>query len=82
MSGFSLEYGKELSTGISYGEQKMIDPGEEADIVRSQKHYERDSLGILQRTGMADFTKVILVTGQAILADGTRWMTWKPEMAR
>ena len=82
ISGFSLEYGKELSTGIGYGEQKLVAPGDEVDIVRNEKHYERDSTAIAMRTGVSDFSQIIIGTAQVILADGTSWISWKLPLER
>ena len=81
-SGFSLEYGNELSTGIDHGEQKAIAPGEEVDIVRNDRHYKRDSEGISERTGISEFTRVQLGHATVKFVDGTVWTGWKLPIAK
>ena len=76
-SGFTLEYGKELSTGIDYGVQAAIEPGQEVVLVRNDRHYARDKDGIAKRTGMTDFNTVIMGVGQAKFVDGTLWSSYK-----
>ena len=82
ISGFSLEYGKGLGTGIDYGEQKVMAPGEEVELVRNERHYKRDSEGIAQRTGVSNFTRVLLGHATVKFEDGTVWTGWKLPMAK
>lgn len=77
ISGFSLEYGRGLGTGIDYGEQKVIPPGEEVELFRNDRHYKRDSEGIAQRTGVSNFTRVLLGPATVKFEDGTVWTGWK-----
>ena len=76
-TGFSLEYGKELSTGIDYGEQKSIAPGEEVEIFRNDRHYKRDSEGIAKRTGLLNFTQLMIGVTTVKFDDGTVWSSRK-----
>ena len=77
ISGFSLEYGKELSTGIDYGPQVPIAPGERGVLIRNEKHYTRDRDGIERRTGATDFRSVLIGNTMVKFTDGTVWMTYK-----
>ena len=81
-SGFSLEYGRGLSTGIDYGEQKAIAPGEEVELVRNDRHYRRDAEGIARRTGNSNFTRVSLGHATVKFEDGTVWTAWKLPIAK
>lgn len=76
-SGFSLEYGKALSTGIDYGLQKVIKPDEELVLYRNEAHYNRDRNGIAQRTGLTDFSKMLILVTTVQFEDGTVWSSWK-----
>lgn len=71
--GFSLEYGKELSTGINYGEQKLIMPGEEIDLARNERHYNRDREGIAEKSGVKDFGKALVGMTTVVFEDGVVW---------
>jgi hypothetical protein len=76
-AGFSLEYGKELSTGTDYGVQAPVEPGQEVVLVRNDRHYARDTEGIAKRTGMTDFNTVIIAVSQVMFGDGTIWASYK-----
>lgn len=80
--GFSLEYGKALSTGISYGVQKIIMPNEELVLSRNEAHYNRDRDGIAQRTGETDFSKVLIGMTIVKFEDGTLWSSGKLPLAK
>lgn len=69
---FTLEYGKELSTGIDYGNQKAIGPGEEVILTRSERHYERDRIGLLKTNGAIDIS-VVIANSVVKFADGSTW---------
>jgi hypothetical protein len=71
--GFSLEYGKELSTGIDYGSQRAIGPGEEVKLIRNERHYERDRTGLIETNGAIDITKVVIVNSVVKFVDGSSW---------
>jgi hypothetical protein len=75
--GFSLEYGKALSTGINYGVQKTIMSNEELDLFRNEAHYNRDREGIAQRAGITDFSKVLIGMTMVQFEDGTVWSSGK-----
>lgn len=75
--GFSLEYGKELSTGITYGEQKLVLPGEEITLIRSEQHYTRDRDGIMNRTGVLDFNRTFIGMATVVFEDGKTWFCSK-----
>lgn len=77
MSGFSLEYGKDLSTGIDYGVQTPIEPGQEVLLMRNDRHYTRDTNGIARRTGVTDFNTVLIGVSVVKFADGTVWTTYR-----
>ncbi|MFZ1700523.1 MAG: hypothetical protein WBO10_18025 [Pyrinomonadaceae bacterium] len=79
--GFSLEYGKELSTGIDYGLQAAIEPGEEVVLIRNDRHYSRDKEGIAKRTGKADFSALTIGLSTVRFEDGTVWMAAKLPVA-
>jgi hypothetical protein len=79
--GFSLEYGKALSTGINYGVQKVIMPNEELDLIRNEAHYNRDRDGIAQKSGTTDFSKVLMGITTVQFEDGTVWWNWKLPLA-
>ena len=81
ISGFSMEYGRGLSTGFDQGEQKAIAPDEELDLVRDDRQYKRTSEGIAQRTGVSNFTRVMLGPVTVKFEDGTVWTAWKLPMA-
>jgi hypothetical protein len=76
-NGFSLEYGKELSTGIDYGVQGPIEPGQEVVLQRNERHYARDKEGIAKRSGISEFNLVRMGGGQVKFADGTSWFSYK-----
>ncbi len=80
--GFSLEYGRTLSTGIDYGDQKAILPKEEVTLFRNEAHYERDRKGIEMRTGKVNFTKVFITVTVVKFEDETTFMTWKLPIAK
>jgi len=75
--GFSLEYGKPLSTGINYGTQKIILPDEELVLYRNQAHYNRDRDGIAQSAGKTDFIEVLIGMTIVQFEDGSVWSTGK-----
>ena len=79
--GFSLVYGKALSTGINYGVQKVIMPNEELDLIRNEAHYNRDRDGIAQKSGTTDFSKVLMGITTVQFEDGTVWWNWKLPLA-
>lgn len=76
-SGFSLEYGKALSTGIDYGPQAPIAPGENVVLMRNERHYNRDRDGIVKRTGVTDFRSVLIGSTVVEFIDGTVWMAYR-----
>lgn len=80
-SGFSLEYGRELSTGIDYGIQPAIEPGQQVVLMRNDRHYARDKEGIAKRTGMTDFNSVIMAVSTIKFKDGTVWSSYKLPIA-
>ena len=80
-SGFTLEYGKELSTGIDYGVQAPIKPGQEIVLQRNDRNYARDKEGIEKRSGITSLSSVIMQTGQAKFPDGTLWSSFKVPLA-
>jgi hypothetical protein len=82
ISGFSLEYGKELSTGIDYGRQDPILPGQEVDLTRSAAYYTRDTNGIAKRTGITTFNSILIGVAVVRFDDGTIWSSYKLPMAR
>lgn len=77
-SGFSLQYGKELSTGIDYGPQRVIAPNEVIEITRNERHFVRDEQGLAKRTNLRDFK--LLTLGYAVVRfqDGSGWATGRP----
>ncbi|MGH9946950.1 MAG: hypothetical protein ACRD6X_07125 [Pyrinomonadaceae bacterium] len=77
MSGFSLEYGKGLSTGISYVDQWRIEPGEVVELIRNEAHYTRDREGIARRTGSTNFNTVVIAIAQIQFNDGKIWSSYK-----
>ena len=79
--GFSLEYGKALSTGINYGVQRNIMPDEELVLFRSEAHYNRDRDGIAQKAGITDFSKVLIGMTIVQFEDGTLWSSGKLPLA-
>lgn len=79
--GFSLEYGKALSTGINYGEQKPLMPNEELVLFRNEAHYNRDRDGIARRAGTTDFSKVLIGMTMVKFEDGTVWSSAKLPLA-
>ena len=74
---FSLEYGKALSTGINYGDQKVIPSGEELLLYRNEAHYNRDRDGIAKLAGITDFSKVLLGMTIVQFENGAVWSSWK-----
>lgn len=57
--------------------RKIILPGEEAVLTRSDVQYDRDSKGIAQRTGKSDFHQIITGVTTVRFADGELWTSWK-----
>ena len=78
--GFSLEYGKALSTGINYGLQKIIMPDEEIILYRNDAHYNRDRDGIAQRAGITDFSNVLIGMTIVQFEDDTVWSSGKLQL--
>ncbi|HMO80182.1 MAG TPA: hypothetical protein PKD24_05275 [Pyrinomonadaceae bacterium] len=76
-AGFSLEYGKELSTGIDYGTQHPIQPGQEVELIRNERHYLRDRHGIAERTNVTDFNSVVIGATVVKFEDGSVWISYK-----
>ena len=76
-SGFSLEYGSALSTGVDYGTQLPIEPDEEIELIRNDRHYARDRDGIRTRTGLTEFSTVIIGGTTVRFVDGTIWSGYK-----
>ena len=72
--GFSLEYGKELSSGFGYGGPKTIMPEEEVELARNEQRYSLEQKGIAKRTGRADFRKVLISNMVVLFEDGMVWM--------
>jgi hypothetical protein len=75
--GFSLEYGKALSTGIDYGVQKSIIPNEELVLFRNEAHYNRDRNGIAQKAGVINFSEVLIGVTTVRFEDGMVWSGWR-----
>lgn len=80
-AGFSMEYGKGLSTGIEYGNRKPIAPGDEIELSRNEAHYIRDRDFIAKRTGVTDFYSVVIGNTTVQFEDGTVWWTYRLPMA-
>jgi len=76
-AGFSLEYGKELSTGTDYGVQAPVEPGQEVVLGRNDRHYARDTEGIAKRSGITDFNTVIIAVSQVMFADTQLWSSYR-----
>ena len=80
-TGFSLEYGKDLSTGIDYGIQQPVEPGQDIFLIRNDRHYERDRNGIANRTGVTEFSTVVIGSVMVKFEDGVNWSSNKLPMA-
>jgi hypothetical protein len=71
--GLTLEYGKELSTGGSYGEQKLIMPNEEIDLVRDAQHSDSVQKWLAEKSGVRDLSKALIGTTTVVFEDGMVW---------
>jgi hypothetical protein len=80
--GFSLEYGKALSTGIDYGIQKPIMPNEELELFRNEAHYQRGLQTIAQRSGLTHFSEVLIDSTVVQFEDGTVWLGWRLPLSK
>jgi hypothetical protein len=76
-AGFSLEYGKALSTGIDYGTQDPIQARQEVELIRNERHYLRDRNGIAKRTSVTDFNSVVIAATVVKFEDGSVWTSYK-----
>lgn len=72
-SGFSLEYGRDLSARFEKTEKPLIAPGENIQISRSETHYKLANEGIEKRTGLSDFSEVVLVNATVKFDNGVIW---------
>jgi hypothetical protein len=71
--GFSLEYGKGLSTGIPSDEQKVIGPDEEFELKFSESQYQRHKKFVSERSKRSSFSKVWVGITTVKFADGSIW---------
>lgn len=76
-SGFHLEYGKELGTGIDSRNQAAIEAGQEIVLLRSEREYARQKEGITKGTGMTEFNSVTIGISTVKFGDGTVWYSYK-----
>ncbi|HAF13560.1 MAG TPA: hypothetical protein DCK99_07640 [Blastocatellia bacterium] len=71
--GFSLEYGKGLSTGIPSDEQKVIMPNEEFELKFNEAQYERHRKFVAERSTIPSFSKVWIGVTTVKFEDGSSW---------
>jgi hypothetical protein len=71
--GFSLEYGRRLSTGILSDEQKVIMPNEEFELKFNDAQYERHRKFVSERSKLPSFSKVRIGVTAVKFDDGSSW---------
>lgn len=72
-SSISLEYGKDLSYGLIKDEMPLIAPGQKIRLSRSDLPHQRDIQNIEKRTGLSDFSEVVLASVRVKFDNGTIW---------
>jgi len=73
--GFSLEYGKGLSTGIASDEQKIIKPNEEFELKFNDAQYQRHKKFFSERSSLSSFSKILIGVTTAKFEDDLIWAT-------
>jgi hypothetical protein len=71
--GFSLEYGKGLSTGIPSDEQRVIMPNEEFELKFNEAQYERHRKFVSEWSKLPSFSKVWIGVAGVKFKDGSSW---------
>lgn len=74
--GFSLEYGKGLSTGIPSDEQKIIKPNEEFELKFNDAQYQRHKKFFSERSNLSSFSKILIGVTMAKFEDYSIWGTF------
>jgi hypothetical protein len=71
--GFSLEYGKGLSTGIPSDEQRVIGPNEEFEFRFNDAQYRHHRAFVSERTSLPSFSIVWIGVTSVKFDDGSFW---------
>lgn len=71
--GFSLEYGKGLSTGIPSDEQKVIGANEEFVLRFNDAQYQRHRAFVSERSVLPSFSRVWIGVTSVKFEDGSFW---------
>lgn len=72
-SSISLEYGKDLSYGMTKDEMPLIFPGQKIQLSRGDLPHQRDIQQIEKRTGLSDFSEIVLASVTVKFDNGIIW---------